>query len=145
MKVLVDTSIWSLALRRSVVLPKEEKFLVQEFLELINEVRVVMIGPIRQELLSGISSQLQYNTLKEKLQFFEDLPLTRKYYEKAAEFFNICRKVGVQGSQIDFLICATGTEAKLQIFTSDKDFILYAKHIPITLYQPVRIKYPGSE
>ena len=136
MNVLVDTSIWSLALRRSGTLPEEDQSLVWEFSELINEVRVVMIGPIRQELLSGISSKMQYSSLKKKLQFFEDLPLTRNYYERAAEFYNLCRKNGVQGSQIDFLICATAAEAKMQIFTSDKDFLLYAKHVPIILYQP---------
>jgi len=136
MNVLVDTSIWSLALRRSGTLPEEDQSLVWELSELINEVRVVMIGPIRQELLSGISSKMQYSSLKKKLQFFEDLPLTRNYYERAAEFYNLCRKNGVQGSQIDFLICATAAEAKMQIFTSDKDFLLYAKHVPIILYQP---------
>jgi len=136
MNVLVDTSIWSLALRRSGTLPEEDQSLVWELSELINEVRVVMIGPIRQELLSGISSKMQYSSLKKKLQFFEDLPLTRNYYERAAEFYNLCRKTAFQGSQIDFLICATAAEAKMQIFTSDKDFLLYAKHVPIILYQP---------
>ena len=138
MNVLVDTSIWSLALRRSGTLTDEDQFRVLELTELINEVRVVMIGPVRQELLSGISSQVQYLNLKKKLDYFEDLPLIQKYYERAAEFYNICRKNGVQGSQIDFLICATAAEAKMQIFTSDKDFLLYAKHVPITLYLSVR-------
>ena len=98
----------------------------------------VMIGPIRQELLSGISSPVQYDALKEKLQAFEDLPLPREYYERAAEFYNICRRAGVQGSHIDFLICATAAEAGIEIFSSDKDFILYAKHLPIILHQPAR-------
>ena len=99
-----------------------------------------MIGPIRQELLSGISSPVQYDALKEKLQAFEDLLLPREYYEKAAEFYNTCRRAGVQGSHTDFLICATAAEAGLQIFSSDKDFMLYAKHLPITLHQPTRGK-----
>ena len=141
MNILVDTSIWSLALRRSGTLTEEDQFLVLELSELINEVRVVMIGPVRQELLSGISSHEQYFNLKKKLHSFEDLLLTREYYERAAEFYNLCRKNGVQGSQIDFLICATAAIAKIQIFTSDKDFFFYAKHVPITLYQPTRNTY----
>lgn len=112
MNILVDTSIWSMALRRSGTLTEEDQFLVLELSELINEVRVVMIGPVRQELLSGISSHEQYSHLKKKLHAFEDLPLTREYYERAAEFYNMCRKNGVQGSQIDFLICATAAIAK---------------------------------
>ena len=122
MKVLVDTSIWSMALRRSGTLSKEDQYLVRELSDLLNDVKVAMIGPIRQELLSGISSPVQYNALK----------------EKAAEFYNICRSAGVQGSHIDFLICSTAADAGMQIFSTDKDFMLYSKHLPITLYQPVR-------
>ncbi|MCP1663245.1 MAG: PIN domain-containing protein [Methanocalculus sp. MSAO_Arc1] len=134
MKVLVDTSIWSLALRRRGVLSEDEKVLVSVLIDLIDDARVVMIGPIRQELLSGVSSMSQFNELTEHLQSFEDLPLYREYYERAADFFNICRRSGVQGSHIDFLICAVAVEADLQIYTSDRDFILYAKHLPIRLY-----------
>ncbi|RQD80717.1 MAG: PIN domain-containing protein [Methanocalculus sp. MSAO_Arc2] len=136
MRVLVDTSIWSLALRRRGGLSEEEEFLVSELVDLINDVRVVMIGPIRQELLSGISSGSQFDALKEHLQSFEDLSLSSEYYEKAADFFNICQRSGVQGSHIDFLICAVAAEANLQIYTSDHDFFLFAKHLPIRLYEP---------
>ena len=96
MKVLVDTSVWSLALWRTGSLYEDETFLVAALSDLLNDLRVVMIGPVRQELLSGISSIQQYSRLKEKLQAFEDLPLTCTYYEKAAEFYNICRKSGIQ-------------------------------------------------
>ncbi len=95
MKVLVDTSIWSLALRRSGATSKEDQSLIYELNELISEVRVTLIGPIRQELLSGVSSQAQFETLKEKLRAFEDLPLKQQDYELAAEFYKICRKSGI--------------------------------------------------
>ncbi|MDD5189366.1 MAG: PIN domain-containing protein [Methanoregula sp.] len=114
----------------------EDQFLVRELCDLLNDVNVVMIGPIRQELLSGIASPVQFDALKEKLQAFEDLELSREYYERAAEYYNTCRGAGVQGSHIDFLICATAVEAGMQIFTSDKDFLLYAKHLPISLFHP---------
>ena len=94
-----------------------------------------MIGPIRQELLSGIPSHNQFEDLKERLKAFNDLLLTRSEYEKAAEFYNNCRKCGVQGSQIDFLICAVAYNAGMSIFTSDNDFFHYARHINIILYQ----------
>jgi predicted nucleic acid-binding protein len=138
MKILVDTSIWSLALRRSGPLSKEDRLLIDELNELIHEVRVVLVGPIRQELLSGISNQTQFGTLKEKLKAFEDLPLHRQDYERAAEFFNTCRKSGIQGSQIDFLICSAAAGAEIPIFTADKDFSLYANHLNISLYPPHR-------
>jgi predicted nucleic acid-binding protein len=134
-KVLVDTSIWSLALRRSGGLSQQEKHIVHELVELIKDARVIMIGPIRQELLSGISSQNQFEDLKERLHTFKDLLLTRHDYEMAAEFYNNCRKCGVQGSQIDFLICAVAHNAGMSIFTSDNDFFHYARYIDIILYQ----------
>jgi predicted nucleic acid-binding protein len=136
MKVLVDTSIWSLALRRASEISEEDQVLVSELSELINEVRVAIIGPIRQELLSGISMKAQFDTLKEHLQAFEDLPISRDDYNRAAEFFNTCRQSGIQESQIDFLICSVAAGAGLPIFTSDQDFLLYVKLLPIILYKP---------
>ncbi len=136
MKVLVDTSIWSLALRRKKALSREEQARIDELNELINEVRVAIIGPIRQELLSGISNDDQFRMLKERLRAFEDLPLVQTDYERAAEFYNLCRKAGIQGSGIDFLICSVSVGNEIPIFTSDKDFLHYKKQLPISLYQP---------
>jgi predicted nucleic acid-binding protein len=138
MKVLIDTSIWSLALRRTGAIPKEDRLMVSELRELIHEVRAVLIGPIRQELLSGIQSKAQFNALKKHLEVFEDFPITRQDYERAAEFHTTCRQSGIQGSHIDFLICSMAKGAGMPIFTADKDFLLYGKHLPITLYQPRR-------
>jgi predicted nucleic acid-binding protein len=131
MKVLVDTCIWSHVLRHK----KADEELAEKIKDLIKDGRVVMIGPIRQELLSGISDPTQFRNLKNKLSSFEDLPLLTAHFEKAAEFSNICRKKGVQGSTTDFLICAISNLQKLQIFTDDKDFINYKKHLPIHLYK----------
>ncbi|HQJ31562.1 MAG TPA: PIN domain-containing protein, partial [Syntrophales bacterium] len=103
---------------------------------LISEVRVAIIGPVRQELLSGISIKTQFEALKEMLAAFDDMPLRREDYERAAEFYNTCRKAGIQGSQIDFLICAVAAGRELPIFTTDNDFLLYAKHLPISLHRP---------
>lgn len=136
MNVLVDTSIWSLALRRpkNNVLSPEEKAITEELKELIKEMRVFIIGPVRQEILSGIPDRNQFDKLKDFLSPFQDLAMERDDYEKAAEFYNICRKRGVQGSHIDFLICAIAERYEMQIFTSDKDFVLYSKYLPVTLY-----------
>ena len=130
MKVLVDTSVWSLALRRSA----QDNEITEVLSGLIRESMVVMTGPIRQEVLSGISSDAVYNELKAKLRSFDDLEITTTDYETAAEFYNTCRKNGVQGSHIDFLICAVAHNYNLLIFTTDKDFQHYAQHLPIRLY-----------
>ena len=130
MKVLVDTSIWSLALRH-----KKQCEKVQKLTELIFSSMIVMIGPVRQELLSGISNKDTFLQLKTKLQAFNDFTITTHDYETAAQFYNICRKHGVQGSHIDFLICAIAYNNNLLIFTIDKDFNNFAKYLPIRLLQ----------
>ncbi len=133
MRVLIDTSIWSLSLRRGT---SKDHELSKELSELIKEVRVQIIGPIRQEILSGIKSEKQYKKLRLYLSEFPDLPLETVDYEKAAEFFNINRKNGIRGSNTDFLICSAAYHRDLEIFTAGKDFIQFQKHIPIKLYTP---------
>ena len=103
MKIIIDTCIWSLALRRNE--PPDNHY-VFEFKELIKEVRVQLIGSVRQELLSGIQSKKQFNLLKMHLGAYDDLNIEKQDYELAAEYFNTARKKGIQGSNTDFLICA---------------------------------------
>ena len=132
MKILVDTSVWSLALRRSKDL--ENKY-VDELEELIKEVRAQLIGPVRQELLNGIKSEKQYRVLKKHLRAFKDLAIEKDDYELAAEYFNAARKNGIQGSNTDFLLCAISTRHRMPIFTTDKDFINFQSVIPIELHK----------
>lgn len=136
MKIIVDTSVWSLALRRKKTkLNYSEIQIVEELIELIKESRVVLIGPIRQEMLSGIVSKAQFQKLKKKLKAFDDFFIKQNDYETASEFFNVCRKNGVQGSHIDFLICAVSHNNNFSIFTTDKDFENYSKYVDIQLHK----------
>lgn len=132
MKVLVDTSVWSLALRRRQ--PNREDAAVAGLRQLISAFRVAMIGPIRQELLSGIREEGQFRTLQEKLRAFPDLQIETDDYKIAATFFNRCRSKGVQGSNTDFLLCAFSHRRSMPIFTTDKDFEGYNRILGITLH-----------
>jgi predicted nucleic acid-binding protein len=129
MKVLVDTSVWSYALRRN-----EENETAKKLAALILDSLVVMIGPVRQELLSGIPNESAFSSLKDKLAQFDDLPITTHDYETAAQYYNICRKHGVQGSHIDFLICSVAVNNELLIYTTDQDFTHFAKYLPLRLF-----------
>jgi predicted nucleic acid-binding protein len=51
------------------------------------------------------------------------MPIDRSDYERAAHVFNACRRKGIQGSNIDFLICAVAHRHAMPIFTLDRDFI----------------------
>jgi predicted nucleic acid-binding protein len=102
--------------------------------KLLNHGVVEIIGPIRQELLSGIREQLQFEQVREHLRKFPDLQITTDEYEEAASFYNLCRSKGIQGSGTDFLLCAVATQNDLLIFTDDRDFVSYSKVLPIRLY-----------
>ena len=133
MKVIVDTCIWSLALRRNTV---EDSPYIEELKNLIEEIRVQLIGPIRQELLSGIKVKQQFDTLKLRLEAFADIELETKDYELAAEYFNVARNKGIQGSNTDFLICAISSRRKMPILTTDKDFTSFQSIFPVSLQVP---------
>ncbi len=135
MEVLVDTSIWSLAFRRPKGQIKDiERDLSALLGDLIRDNRARMIGPIRQELLSGIRKPAQYARLRNHFRSFPDESLGTTDYEQAAQCSNQCRSRGITGSPVDFLICAVALARKWQILTTDADFKIYAKEIPITMY-----------
>ncbi len=132
MKVLVDTPIWSYALRTH---NNKYQYEIDQLESLIRDQRALIIGPIRQEILSGYSNLRKFRKLKEKLSSFENTPIQDIDYELAAELCNKCREKGIQGSHIDFLICAITKRINVPIFTTDKDFPRYQKIIPIKLYE----------
>ncbi|HEY4761030.1 MAG TPA: PIN domain-containing protein [Thermoguttaceae bacterium] len=129
MKILVDTCVWSAVLRHK----NPHRELTKRLKDFITDGRVAIIGPIRQELLSGIPNTRQFNQLKGLLSPFEDIPLRAEHFIKAAEFANICRSKGIQGSIIDFLICSVAYLENLAIFTTDNDFANYKKYLPIKI------------
>ena len=133
MMIVVDTSVWPLALRRQRASTAAE---VVELAELIREGRATMLGPVRQELLSGITEEKHYTVLRDHLRAFPDVELDPGDYEEAAVFFNRCRARGVQGSNTDFLICAAAARRQLGILTTDADFRHFAKLLPIRLHAP---------
>ncbi|MCK6589545.1 MAG: PIN domain-containing protein [Polyangiaceae bacterium] len=109
--------------------------LERELTALIQEGRVVIIGAIRQELLSGVRGEVQFRKLRDRLRAFKDIWLDESDYEEAAKCFNRCRAKGVQGGSIDFLLCAVCLRRKLTVFTTDQDFRHYAKVIGIKLHE----------
>ena len=118
MRVLVDTSVWSLALRRDKPVQSPE---MMELRRLITAHLVEIIGPIRQEVLSGIRDTIQFDRLEKYLAAFSDLSLHADDYAMAAKFFNLYRAKGIQGSNTDFLICAVAVRHDLAIFTPGLD------------------------
>lgn len=134
MNVLVDTSVWSLALRRKASdLNTEEAAIIGELTHLIREGRARIIGLIRQELLSGIKNSSQYDKLRNILRTFPDESLDTADYEAAADAGNRCRAKGVAATEPDMLICAVAQSRDWSVFSTDPDFQKYAKVLGIKL------------
>jgi predicted nucleic acid-binding protein len=137
MNALVDTTIWSLALRRKQDdLNIVEKTAVIELDDLVKEGRVRIIGPVRQELLSGIRNVSQYEKIRTALRAFRDEAINTSDYDAAAKANNDCRARGVGVTAVDILICAVAARREWTIFSSDPDFERYAEVLPISLHKP---------
>ena len=136
MPVLVDTSVWSLLFRRDQDnLNTQQRSAVEILRSLIVEKRVKVIGPIRQELLSGIRSADQFERLRHRFRAFEDEKLTTADYEFAAQISCKFRTLGISTSAIDSLICSIASSRDWEIFTFDDDFRHYSKAVPVRLFQ----------
>lgn len=119
--MLIDSCVWSLALRRKnkALLSKDEQRLVAALSEAIQDGLVAIVGPIRQEVLSGIRETIQFERLKGALGVFQDEPITTAHYEEAARLFNLCRSRGVECGPIDILLCAVTSLERWSILTDD--------------------------
>jgi predicted nucleic acid-binding protein len=121
-KLLVDTCIWSLALRRRESSPLNplEQQAVAELREAIQDRRVAMVGPIRQEILSGIRDPAQFARIEALLDPFRDQLIVSSDYIDAARLFNVCRAHGVECGPVDTLLLAVAIRLRLQVLTRDK-------------------------
>ena len=135
--VLVDTSVWSLGLRRQLRdLTPLQKRLRSELYDLIASGRARMLGAVRQEILSGVREDAHFRRLRDDLRMFLDVSLAAEDYEEAARIYNACRASGIAGSGTDYLLCAVALLRNWEIFTLDRDFEHYAKAVKVRLYQP---------
>ena len=142
MTVLVDTPVWSFALRRQ---PRDleatDHRIVDEWAELVRLGQAAIIGPIRQELLSGVREEAQFEKLRRRLAPLPDIPLQEEDFVTAARFFNRCRSRGITPGSIDLLLCAVAYRSESAILSTDKDFDQYAHHLPIRLHQMRPARY----
>ena len=127
----MDTCVWTRFLRRN--RPTDDPNCA-EVTTLVRADAVQMLGPIRQELLSGARPQERFDQLKDYLRFYPNLVTDEEDDENAASFYNVCRSKGIQGTSTDLLICAVAVRYGLRVFTTDTDFDSFAKHLPIHLH-----------
>jgi len=132
--ILVDTPLWWLALRRKPEnLGPSDRKSVQLLSRMIDEGRVELLGPVRQELLSSLREEGQVRRLRDYLRAFPDTHVSANDYEQAAHCSNLCRRAGVASSPVDMLICALSLRHEWEIFSTDGDFANYKPILNIQL------------
>ncbi|MDD5673962.1 MAG: PIN domain-containing protein [Chitinivibrionales bacterium] len=127
MNIVVDTSVWSLFLRRE-KRDESSPYLVKLRYHLEHEDGILLLGEILQELLDGVKHFSHFDLLVEYLGPFALIELTRSDYIEAARLKNHCRGKGIQASLIDFLIASACIARNFPLLTADKDFIHIARH-----------------
>jgi predicted nucleic acid-binding protein len=133
MRLVVDTPVWSLLVRRPGVRSQVEENALRHLRQSARDNDAVLLGAVRQEVLSGMGAVEQYRSVRDRLRAFDDCPLLSNDYEDAAEAFNSCRARGIQGTPVDFLICAVAARLDLPILTLDRDFEHYSAVIDVRL------------
>ncbi len=133
MTILVDTSVWSLALRRDAPQPSPEVDALVGALE--GGITVVTTGLVLQELLQGFSGPRDRAKI---IDHFGALPLLapdRQDHIEAAEIRNKCRRAGIQVGTIDAIIAQLCLRHDMTLLTVDRDFSRVAAHFPLRIWK----------
>lgn len=133
MTLLVDTSVWSLALRRDGSTSEPKVRALAD--ALAGSDVVVTTGLVLQELLQGFSGPRAVAAIVERFQALPLIHPDRQDHIAAAEVRNVCRRSGVQIGTIDALLIQLCGRHDLTLLTTDKDFVHAAKHVPVKLWQ----------
>ena len=131
MKIIVDTSVWSPALRRHKDAQNPEAEILQKIIR--QGENIFLVGIILQEILQGVKKAWNFTKLKEHFDAFPLIEIKREHYVRAAELKNHLRGKGVQASTIDALIAAVSIMNDCYLFTNDRDFYHIAKHSKLKL------------
>ena len=130
MSILVDTSVWALALRRDA--PADAPA-IDTLRRSIERGEVVLIGSVLQEVLQGFRDAARARRLANDLAQFPLIALSRGDYVLAADVRNTCRSKGVQIGTIDAQIAAAALNHRCTLLTTDADFERVARHFPLKI------------
>ena len=140
MTLLVDTSVWSLAIRRDAPVAQPEIRMLHE--ALLGADTVATTGLILQELLQGFAGPKASVQLLERFAALPLLQPDRDDHIAAAAIRNTCRRAGVQIGTVDALIAQLCIRHDTVLLSTDNDFQFAAKHCPLRLWS--RATAPGT-
>lgn len=134
MNLFVDTSVWSLALRRDKTSGQPGVRRLRDALD--SGEGVFTTGLVLQELLQGFRGPKARDAIVDR---FASLPLLipdRTDHVEAAESRNACRRIGIQVGTIDVLLAQLCVRHNLVMLSTDRDFTLMAPHVGLTIWEP---------
>lgn len=131
MSILVDTSVWSHALRRGS--PSSDPQVARLASLLRQKQPILLLGIILQEILQGIKDESRFEMIRRHLESFPLLTLSRQDYVAASKLVNACRSKGIQVSTVDAQIAAVCNEHGYELLTCDRDFQQIATVCPLRL------------
>lgn len=131
MGLLVDTSVWSLAMRRDEQPNSPELKLLIKALDSGEE--IYSTGVILQELLQGFSGAKSADAIVERFTAIPMLIPDTADHIQAAELRNKSRRKGIQVGTIDALIAQLSLRYQLSLLTADKDFKHMSKAVKLKL------------
>lgn len=134
MTLFVDTSVWSLALRRDGDSTAPEVQILRRALE-DGEI-VVTTGLVLQELLQGFAGPRTRSDIITRFNALPFLVPDRQDHIDAAELRNRCRRAGVQVGTIDALLAQLCIRHNLTLLTTDNDFARAAEHCTLQVWKP---------
>jgi predicted nucleic acid-binding protein len=136
--LLVDTSVWSLALRRDINATDPEVDALKKALG--GSGVVVTSGLVLQELLQGFAGPKNRTQIIESFAALPIIQPDREDHIAAADLRNTCRKAGVQIGTIDALIAQLCIRHDLTLLSTDKDFDHAAKHCELKLWSNTKAR-----
>ena len=132
MSLFVDTSVWSLALRRDT--PADHPAVARLGDALVRGEHVFSTGLILQELLQGFRGPEAAGSIIERFAALPFITPTRTDHIEAADLRNTCRRRGIQVETIDALLPRLCIRHELVMLSTDRDFIGIAKWTPLNLW-----------
>lgn len=132
MTLLVDTSVWSLALRRDTGADEPEVRALRD--ALCGGDVVVTTGLVLQELLQGFTGPKAAESIVERFSALALISPDRDDHVQAAELRNRCRHAGVQIGTVDALIAQLCVRHELTLLSTDRDFVHAAKHCSLKVW-----------
>lgn len=131
MRVLVDTSAWSLALRRRG--PADDPTAHRLKALLLGDEDLFLTGLILQEILQAFRQEKTFRRMVTYFEPFSLLPLGRSSFVAAAKLHRHCRSKGVSVTTADCQIATAAIENDCLLLAADKDFEHIARHSDLKL------------